>query len=84
RIVAEKINKAEFPVVVTGLSCVRRGHHESLRRFAESYGIPVITTPLSKGILPTGHELSFGVISPLCPTVTLKLIQRSDLIITVG
>jgi len=84
RIVAEKINKAEFPVVVTGLSCVRRGHHESLRRFAESYGIPVITTPLSKGVLPTGHELSFGVISPLCPTVTLKLIQRSDLIITVG
>jgi acetolactate synthase-1/2/3 large subunit len=84
RRVAEKIDEAEFPVVVTGLSCVRRGHHESLRRFAESYGIPVVTTPLSKGVLPSGHELSFGVISPLCPRVTLELIQRSDLIITVG
>jgi acetolactate synthase-1/2/3 large subunit len=84
RLVAEKINNAEFPVVVTGLSCVRRGHHEALRRFAEAYGLPVVTTPLSKGVLPAGHELSFGVISPLCPRVTLELIQRSDLIITVG
>lgn len=84
RLVAEKINTAEFPVVVTGLSCVRRGHHGSLRRFAEAYGLPVVTTPLSKGVLPAGHELSFGVVSPLCPRVTLELIQRSDLIITVG
>lgn len=84
RMVAEKINQADFPVVVTGLSCVRRGHHESLRRFAESYGLPVVTTPLSKGVLPAGHELSFGVISPLCPRTTLELIRQSDLIITVG
>lgn len=84
RMVAEKIKEAEFPVVVTGLSCVRRGHHESLHRFAEAYALPVVTTPLSKGVLPAGHELSFGVISPLCPRVTLELIQQSDLIITVG
>lgn len=82
--VAEKIQRADFPVIVTGLSCVRRGHHESLRRFAEAYGIPVVTTPLSKGVLPAGHELSFGAISPLCSKVTLELIQRSDLILTVG
>ncbi len=84
RVVAEKIRQAEFPVVVTGLSCVRRGHHKSLQRFAEAYHLPVVTTPLSKGVLPAGHELSFGVVSPLCPRVTLELIKRSDLIITVG
>lgn len=84
REVAEKIRSADFPVAVTGLGCVRRGHHESLRSFAEAYGIPVVTTPLSKGILPAGHELSFGTISPLCSKVTLELIQRSDLIVTVG
>lgn len=84
QVVAEKIMRAEFPVVVSGLTCVRRGHHKSLQRFAEAYGLPVVTTPLSKGVLPAGHELSFGVISPLCPQVTLELIKRSDLIITVG
>jgi acetolactate synthase-1/2/3 large subunit len=84
RVVADKIKQAEFPVVITGLSCVRRGHHESLQSFAEAYSLPVITTPLSKGVLPAGHELSFGVVSPLCSQVTLNLIKRSDLIITVG
>ncbi len=84
KVVAERIRQAEFPVVVTGLSCVRRGHHGSLQRFAEAYHLPVVTTPLSKGVLPAGHELSFGVISPLCPRVTLELIRRSDLILTVG
>jgi acetolactate synthase-1/2/3 large subunit len=82
--VAAKIESASFPVVVTGLSCVRRGHHVALQKFAEAYSLPVVTTPLSKGVLPAGHELSFGVISPLCSTVTLKLIDQSDLIITVG
>ncbi len=82
--VAAKIERAKFPVVVTGLSCVRRGHHESLRRFAEAYGLPVVATPLSKGVLPAGHEHSFGVVSPLCSRVTLDLLDRSDLVITVG
>lgn len=82
--VAAKIERANFPVIVTGLSCVRRGHHLSLQKFAETYGLPVVATPLSKGVLPAGHELSFGVISPLCSRITLDLIEQSDLIITVG
>jgi|TARA_B100001971_G_C18247966_1_gene575818 acetolactate synthase-1/2/3 large subunit len=84
RLVADKINQAEFPVMITGLGCVRRGEYESVRIFAENYSLPVITTPLSKGILPSTHELSFGVIAPLCARTTLNLIQQSDLIITVG
>ncbi len=82
--VAAKIEKARFPVIVTGLSCVRRGHHDSLKKFAEAYGLPVVATPLSKGVLPAGHEHSFGVVSLLCSRVTHDLLDRSDLIITVG
>ena len=82
--IAAKIESARFPVVVTGLSCVRRGHHAALQKFAEAYGLPVVSTPLSKGALPAGHELSFGVISPLCSKVTLELLNGSDLILTVG
>ncbi len=82
--VAAKIESARFPVVVTGLSCVRRGHHAALQKFAEAYNLPVVTTPLSKGVLPAGHELSFGVISPLCSKVTLELLGSSDLILTAG
>lgn len=82
--VAKKIDMAGFPVIVTGLSCVRRGHHESLRKFAEAYDIPVVTTPLSRGVLLSGHKLDFGTISPLCSRVVIELLRKADLIIAVG
>jgi len=58
---AELLNDAEKPVIIAGTGTYFSDAGDSLRKFAEKTGIPVVTHGAARGLLPDSHDLS------LCP-----------------
>jgi acetolactate synthase-1/2/3 large subunit len=57
---AERIARAEKPVLYVGGGTINGDACEELRQLAESGGLPVITTLMGKGAFPETHPLFFG------------------------
>ncbi|MEL6883754.1 MAG: thiamine pyrophosphate-binding protein [Pseudomonadota bacterium] len=85
--------RAERPVMIVGVDALNQGFDtnradigDTLRDFAETFGVPVVTTYKAKGILPEDHALALGGagLSPKADQVLLPLIHRADLIIGLG
>jgi len=77
---------ARRPVMIVGVDAVNQGADDAVRRFAEMYQVPVITTYKAKGVMPEDHALSLGGagLSPLADKTLLPFVQSSDLILCVG
>ncbi|MEA4863678.1 MAG: biosynthetic-type acetolactate synthase large subunit [Victivallaceae bacterium] len=56
--IREMIAKSRKPCVYAGGGVVCSGSSEQLRKFAESYNLPVVTTLMGLGALPHDHELN--------------------------
>lgn len=78
------IGRARRPVVLAGIGATRAGAGEALVRFAETASIPVVVSPMAKGIFPEDHPLFAGVLDMACNQVLWKLLADSDLIVTAG
>ncbi len=78
--------EAHRPVMVVGLDAMVEEAGPALLDFAETYGIPVVTTYKAKGLLPEDHALSLGGagLSPLADTHLIPLLQDADLILCLG
>jgi acetolactate synthase-1/2/3 large subunit len=78
--------RARKPVLIVGLDAMNDIAGEVITGFAESFGIPVITTYKAKGLLPEDHPLSLGGagLSPLADKYLLPLVQKADLVICLG
>jgi indolepyruvate decarboxylase len=55
------INQSENPVILAGAELHRFGFQDKLLRFAEEKKIPVVTTLLSKSVMPEAHPLSMSL-----------------------
>ncbi|MGB7241210.1 MAG: thiamine pyrophosphate-binding protein [Sulfitobacter sp.] len=77
---------ARRPVMIVGVDAMNEGASPVIKRFAEEFGTPVITTYKAKGMLPEDHPLSLGGagLSPLADTHLLPLVRQADLILCVG
>ncbi|WP_083441462.1 biosynthetic-type acetolactate synthase large subunit [Nitriliruptor alkaliphilus] len=75
---------AERPVIYAGGGLVRAGADEELRAFAETLGLPVVTTLMARGILPDTHELTVGMPGMHGHYAAVKAFQETDLLITLG
>ncbi len=78
------IRRSRRPVVVAGLSAAREGAGGALVGFAEAWGLPVITTAKSKGVMPEHHRLFAGVIDMAAPRLIADFLKQADLILAVG
>jgi acetolactate synthase-1/2/3 large subunit len=78
--------EAKKPVILAGLDVLNHGAEEELRRFAEAYQVPIVTTYKAKGVLPEDHPLAMGGagLSPLADTILLPLFSQADLILCIG
>ncbi|CAL9659163.1 thiamine pyrophosphate-binding protein [Streptomyces sp. NPDC057838] len=86
---AELIGSAQHPVLVVGAAAIRSGAVPTIRALAERLRIPVITTYIAKGVLPQGHELSYGAVTGYMDGILSfpaleTLFGPADLILTVG
>ncbi len=81
---AEIISHARFPIIMAGNGVIRNNACEELVRFAETLNIPVATTFMAKGAIPSSHPLSLGTVGLQARDYISCGFDRADVIICVG
>lgn len=81
---AELLAKAKKPVAVSGNGTVQSGAAGEFKRFIEMLGMPFLTTPAGRGILPETHPLALGVCGYYRTKVGKEVYSDADLVFTVG
>ena len=82
--VAMAVGLAQRPVICAGGGVFLAHAEKELRQFAESTGIPVVTTMMGLSLLPTEHPLNMGMIGAHGNTTANKALVKSDLLIMIG
>jgi acetolactate synthase I/II/III large subunit len=78
------LGDARRPVLLVGTTAVRQGADEAVRRFAEAQQIPVVVSPMAKGVFPEDHPLFAGVLDMACNDVVWGFLDSADLILAAG
>ena len=78
------IAAAKHPIILTGIGATRACATSALTRFAEATSIPVVVSPMAKGVFPEEHTLFAGVLDMACNKVLWDLLASADLIIAAG
>ena len=81
---AEIISSARYPIVMAGNGVIRAGACAQLEDFAEKLNIPVATTFMAKGAIPSSHRLSLGAVGLQAHDYVACGFDRADVIICVG
>ncbi len=81
---ARIISQAKYPLVMAGNGIVRAGAADQLVAFAETLNIPVATTFMAKGVIPSSHPLSLGTVGLQAHDYVACGFDRADVIICVG
>jgi acetolactate synthase-1/2/3 large subunit len=81
---AERIMKAERPLVMLGAAASRPRSSSDLAQFVVRSRIPYFTTQMGKGTVPGGTELYMGTAALSERDYVHEAIERADLIITIG
>jgi acetolactate synthase-1/2/3 large subunit len=81
---AAAIAQAKKPVICAGGGIFASGAQKELSDFALKTRIPVITTLMGIGALPSDHELCFGMLGRYGVAAANRAIREADLLIIVG
>ncbi|MDF2505587.1 acetolactate synthase large subunit [Clostridium sp.] len=81
---ASEIFKAKNPIILAGASAIRNKSAEAVTEFANKLKIPVINTMMAKGIIPFDNKYSMWTIGIPQKDYVNKIIEKSDLVITIG
>ena len=81
---AEIISNARYPLVMAGNGVVRAKADNALVAFAEKLNIPVATTFMAKGSIPSSHDLSLGTVGLQAHDYIACGFDRADVVICVG
>jgi acetolactate synthase-1/2/3 large subunit len=78
------IETSRSPVIAAGLTAARLGLKRELLQLLERYRIPVVLTPMAKGLLPEEHECYAGVLFHSLSDYLGELYEKTDLVIGLG
>lgn len=78
------LKKSKTPVLAVGLSAVHAEVRELLLHFAKKFQVPVVLTPMAKGIFPEDHPLYAGVLFHALSNEVAKVYSLADLVIGIG
>jgi acetolactate synthase-1/2/3 large subunit len=81
---AELIEKSSNPVILAGNGVVRKNAALQLRKFAELFGIPVVTTFMGKGAISAESHCSLGTLGLGKDRQISDLFLNADLVIAIG
>ncbi len=81
---AEIISRARNPLIMAGNGVVRAHAAKELLRFAERLNLPVATTFMAKGVVPSSHPLSLGAVGLQDRDYVSCGFLRADVIVCVG
>lgn len=71
------LSEADSPMVFAGGGVWWSQAHNELRQLVERLGIPFYTSPMSRGLLPDDHEMSF-------PAARSGAFRQADVVLVVG
>ena len=82
--VIKELSKAERPIICAGGGVLLSGAEKELRTFAEKYKIPVVSTMMGIGVMPTKHPMYYGMVGNNGKPYANRAMNESDLLIMVG
>jgi acetolactate synthase-1/2/3 large subunit len=78
------LTAARRPVILAGIAAQRCAAGPELVRLAELAGIPVVVSPMAKGVFPEDHPYFAGVLDMAGYRVVWDLLAGADLILAAG
>ena len=81
---ASMLLAAERPLLHVGRGAAVSGAGVEVRELAETLGAPVLSSSLGKGVLPSDHPLSLGLVNWSIQAFQKELYAQSDLVLVVG
>jgi acetolactate synthase-1/2/3 large subunit len=82
--IARRLHRAKKPVILAGIAAQRAGAHAALARLAEEAGIPVVVSPMAKGVLAEDHPYYAGILDMACNAFMWDFLKGCDLLLAVG
>lgn len=82
--ISELLAEARRPLVAVGLTAKRLGTGDELLSFLNTYRIPVVLTPMAKGIIPETHPSYTGVLFHSLSDYLKDIYEKTDLVIGLG
>ncbi|MEW6999364.1 thiamine pyrophosphate-binding protein [Colwelliaceae bacterium BS250] len=77
-------NDAKKPVIALGMRAVTADVQQQILSFAEKNKVPVVLSPMAKGMIPENHPCYAGVLFHALCDVVGQTHQQADLVISVG
>lgn len=82
--VVRELEKAKRPIICVGGGVLLSNAEEELRAFSAKHKIPVVSTMMGIGAMPTEHPLYFGMVGNNGKAYANRAMNESDLLIMVG
>lgn len=78
------LDRSRRPLLAVGLTAARLKLHRQVTELLDLYRIPVVITPMAKGIIPESHPCYAGVLFHSMSDCLEDIIEKSDLVIGLG
>lgn len=82
--VVNALGKAKRPIMCVGGGVLLSQAEKELRTFAEKNQIPVVSTMMGIGVMPSEHPLYFGMVGNNGKPYANRAMNESDLLIMIG
>ena len=82
--VARELEKARAPLICCGGGIILSGAKELFRKFIEKHRIPVVSTMMGIGVLPSDHPMYFGMVGNNGAKRANRAMRECDLLIMFG
>jgi acetolactate synthase-1/2/3 large subunit len=81
---AERLARAENPIIIAGNGVRLAAARDRLRELAELLEAPVATTASGKGVFPESHALALGLFGTFGLAAANEVVAQADLVLAVG
>jgi acetolactate synthase-1/2/3 large subunit len=78
------LEKSRRPLLAVGLTAARLDLKDKLLSFLDTYKMPVVLTPMAKGVIPENHPCYAGVLFHSLSDYLEDIYEKSDLVIGIG
>lgn len=82
--VAKELEKAKKPLICAGGGVLLSDAGSMLRAFAEKYRVPVVSTMMGIGAMPTEHPMYFGMVGNNGKLCANRAMREADLLLMIG
>jgi acetolactate synthase-1/2/3 large subunit len=78
------INQSKKPIIAVGLTAFRYGLSDALNKIINKNNIPVVVTPMAKGMISEDKSMYAGVLFHAKSDIVANIYRQADLVIGIG